>query len=65
MQLTGVRSIQASKDRAQRGFARPVLAQESMDFTALEKEVDIVVGLDTVELLVNADHLGCKRDSGV
>ena len=59
--FAGVRFIEAVKDRHQGRLAGAVLADDAVNDAALDLEVDVVVGVNRAEALVDADQLdrGC------
>ena len=56
--------IEAVEDRHQRRFARPVLADNAMDHSALDDEIDVVVGVNGAEALIDADQFDGGRGFG-
>ncbi len=48
--------IEAIEDRHQRRFAGAILADDSMDDSALDDEIDVVVGVNRTEALIDADQ---------
>ena len=61
--LAGVGFIEAVEDRHQRRFASPVLADDSVDDSALDGEIDVGVGVNRAEALVDADQFDGGRGS--
>ena len=57
--------IEAVQNRHQRRFAGPVLADDAVDDAALDDEIDVVVGVNRAEALIDADELdGGRRLAG-
>ena len=57
--------IEAVQNRHQRRFAGAVLADDAVDDSALDDEIDVVVGVNRAEALVDADQFdGGRRLSG-
>ena len=53
--------IETVEDRHQRRFAGPVFADDAVDDTALDGEIDVIVGVNRAEALVDADQFDCRR----
>ena len=51
------RLIQAEENAHQRGLARAVLSQQSVDFALFQLQGDVIVCLDSGEYLGNVEHL--------
>ncbi len=49
--------IEAVENRHQRRFTSPILTHDSVDDSAFDDQVDIIVGVDRAEALINADEL--------
>ena len=63
--LAFVGFVEAIENRHQRRFAGAVLADDAVDHAALDDEIDVVVGVNRAEALVDADELdGGRRLSG-
>ncbi len=59
--LAGVGFVETVKDRHQRRLAGPVLADDAVNDAALHSEVDVIVGVNRAEALVDADQLDGGR----
>jgi hypothetical protein len=61
--LTAVGFIKTVQDRHQRRFAGAVLADNAVDDAALDDEIDVVVGVNGAEALIDADQFdgGSRR----
>ena len=59
--LAGVSLIEAVENRHQRRLAGAVLADDAVDHAALDNEIDVVVGVNRAETLVDADELDRGR----
>ena len=61
--------VEAVEDRHQRRFAGAVLADDAVDDAALDDEIDVLVGVNRAEALVDADEFdggsGCARPQSV
>ena len=55
--------IEAVEDRHQRRFAGPVFADDAVDDSALDREIDVIVGVNRAEALVDADQFDGGRGS--
>ena len=55
--LAGIGLVEAVKDRHQRRLAGAVLADDAVDRSLLDLEIDAAVGVDRAEALVDADEL--------
>ncbi len=55
--------VEAVEDRHQRRLAGAVLADDAVDDAALDDEIDVLVGVDRAEALVDADQLDRGRGS--
>ena len=63
--LAGIGFIEAVEDRHQRRFAGAVLADDAVDETAIDLEIDVLVGVDRSKALVDADQFdGRRRQAG-
>ena len=63
--LAGVGFIEAVEDRHQRRFAGPVFADDAVDDAALDDQIDVVVGVNRPEALVDANEFdGGRRLNG-
>ena len=58
--LAAVGLVEAVEDRHQRRFAGAVLADDAVDRAALDFQMDVTVGMDRAEALVDADKLDCS-----
>jgi hypothetical protein len=58
--LTSVGFIKAVQNRHQRRFAGAVLADDAMNHSAFDDQVDVIVGVNRAEALIDADEF----DSG-
>ena len=63
--LAGVRSIEAGDHRAECRLAGTVLSKKRVDFTAGQTEIDVGVGEDAVERLVDLAELDRGRRAGL
>jgi hypothetical protein len=54
--LACIGSVQTSQDAHERGFARPVLAQQRVHFAPARRKVDAVVGNNARKCLVDTHH---------
>ena len=63
--LAGVGVVEAVEDRHQRRLAGAVLADDAVDDAALDDEIDVLVGVDRAEALVDADQLDRGGGSGL
>ena len=63
--LAGVGLVEAVEDRHQRRLAGAVLADDAVDDAALDDEIDVLVGVNRAEALVDADQLDRGRGSGL
>ena len=61
--LAGVGLVEAVEDRHQRRLAGAVLADDAVDDAALDDEIDVIVGVNRAEALVDADQLDGGRGS--
>ncbi len=61
--FAGVGFVEAVEDRHQRRLAGAVLADDAVDDAALDDEVDVLVGVNRAEALVDADQLDGGRGS--
>ena len=59
--LAGVGFVEAVEDRHQRRFAGAVLADDAVDDAAFDDEVDVLVGVNRAEALVDADQFDGGR----
>src|SRR5215212_3583867 len=59
--LTFVRVVEPEQDVHQGRFAGAVLAQQSVNLAATNRELDAVIGHDTGEPLDDPPHLDCGR----
>ena len=59
--FAGVGFVEAVEDRHQRRFAGAVLADDAVDDAALDDEIDVLVGVNRAEALVDADQLDGGR----
>ena len=59
--LACVGFVEAVEDRHQRRFAGAVLADDAVDDSALDDEIDVVVGVNRAEALVDADEFDGGR----
>ena len=59
--LAGVGFIEAVEDRHQRRLAGAVLADDAVDEAALDDEIDVGVGVNRAEALVDADEFDGGR----
>ena len=59
--LAGVGFVEAVEDRHQRRLAGAVLADDAVDDAALDDEIDVVVGVNRAEALVDADEFDGGR----
>src|SRR5271166_2823038 len=59
--FAGVGFIEAVENRHQRRFSSPVLADDAVDEAALDDEIDVLVGVNRAEALVDADQLNRRR----
>ena len=55
--LAAVGRVEAVEDRHQRRFAGAVLADDAVDRAAFDDEIDVAVGVDGAEALVDSDEL--------
>ena len=62
--LARVGLVEAVEDRHQRRLAGAVLADDAVDRAARDGEVDVLVGVDRAEALVDADELDGERRGG-
>src|ERR1700722_15601528 len=62
--LAFVGFIETIQNRNKSRFARPVLADDAMDDAALDDEIDVVVGVNRAEALVDADEFDGGRRLG-
>ena len=58
--LAAVGLVEAVEDRHQRRLAGAVLADDAVDRAALDLQMDVAVGMDRAETLVDADQLDCS-----
>ncbi len=58
--LAAVGLVEAVEDRHQRRLAGAVLADDAVDGAALDFQMDVAVGMDRAETLVDADKLDCS-----
>ena len=58
--LAAVGLVEAVEDRHQRRFAGAVLADDAADRAALDGEIDVAIGPDGAEALVDPDQLDCS-----
>ena len=59
--LAGVGLVEAVENRHQRRFSGPVLADDAVDDAALDDEIDVIVGVNRAEALVDADQFDGGR----
>ena len=59
--FAGVGFVEAVENRHQRRFAGAVLADDAVDDAALDDEIDVIVGVNRAEALVDADQLDGGR----
>ena len=59
--LAGIGLVEAVEDRHQRRFAGAVLADNAVDRALADRQVDVLVGVDGAEALVDADQLDGGR----
>src|SRR5579871_6650805 len=59
--FAGVGFVEAVEDRHQRRLARAVLADDAVNDAALDDEINVVVGVDRAEALVDVDELDSGR----
>ena len=59
--FAGVGFVEAIEDRHQRRFSGAVLADDAVNDAALDDEIDVIVGVNRAEALVDADELDGGR----
>ena len=59
--FAGVGLVEAVENRHQRRLAGPVLADDAVDDAALDDEIDVIVGVNRAEALVDADQFDGGR----
>ena len=61
--VAGIGMVKAVKDRHQRRFAGAILADDAVDRALCDREIDVLVGVNRPEALVDADQLDGWRNS--
>src|SRR5438045_2068652 len=61
--LAGVGGVEAVEDRHQRRFAGAVFPDDAVDGATRDLEIDVAVGPDGAEALVNASELNRRSNS--